>query len=224
MHLVLVEGFAGTGKTTTAEWLARSMKRRQHAVETLLETSPAHPILSFSPSSPEKFVRSFCERWIVFLETSESAGCANLIVEAAAFQHPINHLLCEDAPDELVRSCIERLSELLSSTVSALVYLHQEPPALHFERTVSERSDEWFDKAVRPIADTAFGRARGGSLSSVVESFVAEQRRLADAAFESWAHPKLRIDVSARQWSRHRREIAEFLGGMPSPEASGQRP
>jgi len=207
VRLFLIEGFAGTGKTTTAQWLADAL-----GAVALTERSSANPLLRYDATTPDAFVESLLARWDRWL--TDSPEDAAFVVDGAALQHPINWLLLQGARPPVILDALAELARVLTPTSPAFVYLFQNPAIECFQATCRSRSSEWFDRSVRPLADTPFGAAHPGPLDRQIATFVVRQRALHEAAFARWPHPLLRVDVSgapgAADWDRARERIARF--------------
>jgi len=49
--LILVEGFPGSGKSTTAQWLARQWQQTGRACRWFYEEQPDHPVVGIPPGA-----------------------------------------------------------------------------------------------------------------------------------------------------------------------------
>jgi hypothetical protein len=105
--LIFVEGLPGSGKTTTAAWLASRLRSERVMVNLFLEHQPEHPLnvggtlhpsgetsgeAFFQRYTPESFVHESLQRWQAFVRTAVQAEAIS-VLDSYPFQNTVRVLL-----------------------------------------------------------------------------------------------------------------------------------
>src|SRR2546425_11635423 len=103
--LILVEGFPGSGKSTTAQWLARQWQLAGRTCRWFYEQQPHHPVVDIPAGADYKTWEEYFayrrERWMAF--TAETArGDALIVMESALFQYPVFFTLRRGVAPEVI--------------------------------------------------------------------------------------------------------------------------
>jgi hypothetical protein len=108
-RLVLVEGLPGTGKSTTAQFLALHAARHGRRARWYYEEEAGHPVTgSYHPSADP------LARWAAFVR---AAGQADelVVLESAWLQWPILALLRHDLAPEAILAVVGEIAVLLAA-------------------------------------------------------------------------------------------------------------
>lgn len=140
--IILIEGIPGSGKSTSARFLANQFERNGYKCSLYLETTYEHPIIQMeSIDDRDDFIDSYLNKWSDFIAESND----NIIVmESAFFQSPIVHLLYKDVDRESINSLIIKASEFVGEEDCSLVYFYQEDPVKAIHQMIDVRGREEF--------------------------------------------------------------------------------
>lgn len=224
-RLVLVEGQPGSGKSTTAGWLAGELEARGHRVRCLLEESADHPLHVGGSDFPgirntgEAFFASYtverCEaetlaRWRAFIDEAATSSAVQ-VVECYPYQAVARVLLQLDAPTERILAHDAALLRIARRFAPVLVFFEQPDPIGALRATCEQRGPEWTDFLVA-IATGSPGARRQclagweGTLEAI-RTYHELLARLVEAA----DLPKLVLPSCAGRWPECRAQIEEFL-------------
>jgi thymidylate kinase len=110
--LIFVEGLPGSGKTTTASWLASRLAAERLMVNLFLEHQPEHPLnvggnlhpsgatsgaAFFRRYAPASFVQERLQRWQAFVRAALQAEAVG-VLDSDPFQNTVRVLLPLKAP------------------------------------------------------------------------------------------------------------------------------
>ena len=220
--LILVDGFAGSGKSTAAQRLWLHLVRSGREAVWFHEHEAAHPIFEYGEVEEllrldlDAFEEQIAGAWQA---AADIAGPpAVRIVEGAFFQIPIAVMVAMNAPAARVRAMILRLDASLAGAGASLVYLSQPDTAAALARVESRRGREWIDAIVGVLSQSPYGRRHNvRSLAGLIR-YYDRQRAIVDAVLPRLAVRRLAIDVSGESWKRYDRQMTSFLGIRPMPE------
>ena len=224
-RLILVDGFAGSGKSTAAQQLWLHLVRSGRDAVWFHEHEAAHPIFEYG--EVEELLRldldAFEERIAgAWQAVADFAGPAVRIVEGAFFQIPVAVMVAMNAPAARVRAMLRRLDASLAGAGASLVYLSQPDTASALARVESRRGREWIDGIVGVLSQSPYGRRhKVGNLAGLIR-YYDRQRAIVDAVFPRLAIRRLAIDVSGEKWKRYDRQITSFLDIRPTPPAASR--
>src|SRR5947209_1177502 len=105
-RLIVIEGFPGSGKSTTAQWLARQWQVAGRACRWFYEQQPDHPVVGIPTGAEyetwEEYFAYRRERWSAFASAA-AAGHGLSIMESALLQYPVFVMLRHGvSPDTIV--------------------------------------------------------------------------------------------------------------------------
>jgi hypothetical protein len=225
--LVLVEGFPGSGKSTTAQWLARQWQLAGRACRWYYEQQADHPVVGIPAGAEYKTWEEYFayrrERWLAF--TVEAArGDALIVLESALLQYPVFVMLRRGVAAEVIIAFLRSVADIIRSLAPRLVYLAAPDPDVAYRAIIARRRGAAAIEAMLAAYETGeageFFRARGLQGFDGLLAYWREHNAICERAIEVLELETLVVDPRDGDWSRRRAGIAGFLGLRPEPEAS----
>ena len=220
-RLVLVEGLPGSGKTSAARHLARSLRSRGIAATLIRELEPDHPVIPRSVmkrAAQDDYAELCLSRWRAF--ATERGGEEVAIIEGCAFQSTVRFLYANRVSSDEIRSYWESCEKLIAPLAPRLVYLYQPEPARFMRsRTLTRRGSEWTQKVAGYAQGTPRSLEHDWQGEDGMVAFWKDYRVLCDDLYGRSTTCKLAIDNSEQFWSREHARIVEWVLD-PAPEPS----
>jgi hypothetical protein len=208
--LILIDGIAGSGKSTTGQRLYRALRLAGHKVEFYHEFCRPHPVLGVEADPILDWLDQSLSAWRQFgRDLNERSGVA--ILDGALFQCGVGELLVRGANDQEINEFDQRVEQIVEFLGAALIHLYQEDIELALRRVYDQRTAAWRQRVEESFAGTAYGRARSLSGFDLYLDFNRSLRRLSDRAFTDSKLPKLAIENSDQAWDSHFERIRGFL-------------
>jgi Thymidylate kinase len=209
--LILVEGIPGSGKSTFARFLSNQFERNGYMCKLFLETTYDHPIIEFSGYEEiTLFLESFYDRWSKLLAKLQNTEI--VVLESAFFQSPIVHLIHKEADRELIKSLINKVSDLLSKGDCRLIYFYQEDRSAAIEKMIEKRGgrDYLLRKHEEYKNEPYFlNRQEQGPESHI--SFFHEYSVLANEIVRQLSIPTEFIENSAAEYGLYQKQMLDKL-------------
>jgi hypothetical protein len=213
-RLVLVEGFPGCGKSATAQWLARQLRRAGRQAVWFYEEENPHPVTGGGPARYASWSEYFARqlgRWWAFAAAARASATVN-ILESAWLQDPLLTMLRRDLDRTVIAAFIRKTVETMDGLDPVLISLSHPEPEVAMRRLWDRRGATWVLSHVARHDGSAFARARSLSGVDGLLRYWREHNDLAEAVVRDAGMPTLRLDSRAGDWDERRRAIAEFLG------------
>jgi hypothetical protein len=214
-RLILVEGFPGAGKSTTAQFLARRLARLGGRVRWVHESEMPNPFVPKAPAggyaSWEEFVDRRVARWRAFAAAAVEKD-VTVVPESALLQLPVFTMLRRNRDPSSITALVSRLVEAAAPLRPTLVYLARRNPEGAFRAIGEQRGLAWLLPLIAHSSGYEFLQARG---LYGLEGLLAYWRAHADlcsAIVEGLVVPKLVLDVDTGDWAERRRRICDFVG------------
>lgn len=219
--LVLVEGLPGSGKSTTAQWLADQMQAQGRAARWVYEQEVPHPVLGPTPAptgSWKEFLGHRLAGWARFVAAVQTSATAT-VVESTFLQASAMAMLWRGLDPDTVLAFVDRVADLVRPLDPALVHFVEPDPDAAFRRTCDARGMAWTLHHLAAFEGSEWARAqRRGGMDGLL-AYWREHEAICVAAVPRVGLRTLRVGPDTGDWAARRRRIAEFLGLAWPPAA-----
>jgi hypothetical protein len=211
--LILVEGVPGTGKSTTAQFLARQLRHHGRAARWIYEEEAPNPFVPPGDDFPtwDAFAEAHLERWQTFAREAASAPDA-IIAESYLLQRPVFTMFRRDVDAAGVEALVRRFAEAVAPLRPRLIQLAHPDPAASWRAIAAKRGPTFTTAAIARAADWPFLQARGLSGLDGVLAYWRAHGALCDAIAARMPMEMLAVDVSTGEWSARRAQLCAFVG------------
>ena len=215
-RIVLVEGFPGCGKSTTAQWLAHQCRAAGYRAEWFYEEQRPHPLSRETPGTDSSWPEYFSERlrrWWALADKAMSSDSVN-ILESAWLQVPLFLTLRQDLDRGVIQTFIRKTVEAMRGANPMLIYLSQPDPEGGMKSLFERRGMAWaLSHATRSDA-SPFCRNRDISSIDGLLYYWREHSAVSEEIVRESGMPTLVLDPSEGDW--HDRRAAPSLTSLAS--------
>lgn len=221
-RLVIVEGFPGSGKSTTAQWAAIQWRRGGRACRWLYEQEPDHPLVG-QPAGVEyrtwdDYYEVHTGRWAAFVAAAGQADDVT-IVESALLQYQVFAMLRNGAEPEAIVAFIRRLGAVIQPLAPRLVYFRAPDPDAAYRDISARRGERALQGVLRYYEGSDFARQRGLYGFDGMLAYWREHAAVCERAVAALRLATLIVDAREGDWTWRRARIARFLDLPPGSEA-----
>lgn len=207
--LILVEGFPGTGKSTTTQHIGSFIQRQGITCRWFLEEDDPHPIacLDFKIEGlPENMI----PLWTDFVQQAMQEPAVTIIESrlwqnTALFMYMSNWATCD------IRRFGLDVAQAIAPLSPILIHLDQEDTETAVRRLYNLRGEKWIQEALAMTATYPWFQSRALKDFAGWVQFFTEWQVVAESLYDDWPHRKLKIKNPHDGWAKAIRTIDSFL-------------
>jgi len=213
LKLIIIEGIPGSGKSSTARFIALQFERNGFKTKLFHESTLQHPILIEEEiRNSFDWKTTYFSNWIKFLEDRANESDDVIVMESVLFQTPIIKLLHLDVQRTLIVEFIEQIGALLSQIDCSLIYLYQPDPSVGIHRMMEARGgEEWLSHTYEKYKDEPYYKNRKQQNKEVHLEFLHDYYVIAEQANFKSKLNSMKIDNTAWEWEQYQSRILNFL-------------
>ena len=219
--LVFVEGLPGSGKSTTAQWIAHEMEAQGRPSRWIYEEETPHPVLGVvrGPyASWKDFLAHRLSSWASFATAARTFEAVT-VVDSTFLQSSVASMLRRGLDPETILVYLDRVADLVRPLDPALVYFLEADSDTALRRICERRGTAWTLYHISASDGTAWTRARRLSGLDGLLAYWREHAQVCHAAVGRSRLRVLTVESHVADWSVRRHLIAEFLG-LPWPPSA----
>ncbi len=209
--LIIIDGIAGSGKSTTGQRLYRALHLNGYSAEFYHEFCRPHPVLGVEADSISDWIERSMTAWRGFIHRLSERNII-AVVDGALFQCGVGELLELDADDRTVLDYVQGIAELVIPVGAIMIHLYQRDIEAALRRVFDQRPEAWRRRVLAAFSDTAYGRNRSLDGFDLYLDFNRSLRRLSDDMFDAFDMRKLAIENADLRWDAYFGQIRRFLG------------
>jgi len=222
--LIFVDGISGSGKSTTAHYIARQLEKNGIKVKWLYEQEKNHPFRFISDIDEKELVKQENqEKW--FLEFRDKY-CAQIekfvesinddeyvyIVEAWFLSNTLSNFIQRDQDLKVIDSFYDKYCSVISKLNPVTIYFHQNNLDAAQRETWRRRGEFWKKTAIKTKENFYFCRRRNILGEEAYLTYLKAVRDIAKSIHSKLPFHKLQIESSAHNWEDYHMQIGDFLG------------
>jgi hypothetical protein len=218
-RLIFVEGIMGSGKSTTARWLARLFRRAGIPARPVPEARP-HPTNVFRTlphwkqpwldlPAEELMARSYAN-WQAFVARA-FLDRHIFVFDGQLFHGDFTCLFLMNCPPQILQQYVHTVLQLAQPLHPLLIYCYQTDVAQALDRIGAQRGQGWVEYQVTWKVPSPYAQQRGLAGIDGWKQLYQDYRQLTDTCFQMLTIPKIAVETSAGKWSSYQTRIRTFL-------------
>ena len=209
-RLILVEGLTGSGKSTTAHFIARQLQANRIPARWIHEGELAHPVLIDVDTTIEQYMADIRERWTAFVQ--QTAQSREVVVVEASFFNNLIETVFAHAMDraEVIRYGLELLA-MIDILRPALLYLDPGDLEAALARNFQNRGEGFRDYVIAYCTGTLFAKKHALTGYAGMVAFWHAFVSITAELFERWPYAKCAVSIAATEWESHYQQMLDFL-------------
>lgn len=212
--LILVDGIPGSGKSTTAQWIALELQRRQIEADWFMDEHRGNPVTIWEHLPAESFLVRSLENWQQLTRTLQSSNQI-MVLEGCFFQQLLGGLFAQDMERAKIIAGMQAVYERIRALQPVLIYFYQADLELALKTIHTERGAEWSEYMLKGLEQTPYATRRHLTGFDALIQYNREYRALTDELLQSLGLRTLAIENAKRDWPVIQDQIRQFLRLSP---------
>ena len=215
--LIFVSGISGSGKSTTAHYISRQMKKNGIKVKWFHEHEFGHPLKIIVQKENESYpdfhkrrIDAYPKIWKDMVDKFKKGNCV-YIIEGYLFQNIIDIMLEYHMPKKEIITHIQNIHSIAECLNPHVIYLHQKDVDKHTKTILKLRisDDDNFTYRTICACEEYYNNKYKGEESVV--KYNQEMSEIAYELFKQLNFRKLLIETSQQNWDLYHNQILNFL-------------
>jgi hypothetical protein len=229
-RLIFVEGIMGSGKSTTARWLARLFRRAGMPARPVPEARP-HPTNVFRALphwrqpwldlTAEELVNRSYANWQAFV-TRALSDPHIFVFDGQLFHGDFTCLFLMACTPDFLHQYVRTVLQLAQPLNPIIIYCYQANVAQALDRIGTQRGQGWVASQVDWKVASPYAQQRGYVGIEGWKQLYQDYREVTDMCLQTLPIPKIALETSAGEWSSYQMRICKFLDLPFLPEPTWQ--
>lgn len=227
-RLVIIEGIMGSGKSTTARWIAARLEEAGRRALAVTERVEPHPVRGtdgldhwFQPwldITTEGLLDRCLGKWRSFVAEAQATETIYTL-DGQLFHGDLTNLFLMGASPTAIAKYCETVADIARPLSPLLIYFYQVDVARAIRTIAAERGEEWVKYQVDWKLKAPHSRQLGLSGLEGLIALYKDYRALTDELYSRLDIPKLAIDNSQQAWDAYYEQIHAHVISDSRPEA-----
>ncbi len=215
--LIMLEGLQGTGKSTTALYLALQYQSLGIPYRYYWELEEAHPLsvrtgFQKTPYALEERVELGLAKWRGFVDYAKERQAVT-IFDGKPFHLTLWYMIrMNDISQQLLTDYIREVLHLIGPLLPKLIYLRHEDLDQALEKLQRDRGDGWVQQTIDQVESSPTGQRRNFAGRRGLIRFLEYYRGLLEETLRALQIDIVTIDTTRGDWHQYYRIIRSFLG------------
>ena len=216
--LILVDGITGSGKSTTAHFIARQMEKNGIKVKWFYEVEKDHPVLEIFKNDDEsdhdhskRVFQEYPKKWIDFVDKIKDDEYV-YIIESYLFQDVLMfpHFMA-DMDRSLLKEYSHKILEIARCLDPVLIHFYQKDVDRSLRLNWERRGEEWTNDFIIRDHKTLFCKNRNIKGKDCAIRLWQEFSDFTVELFAEYDFRKIEFENSSHDWTIYRKKILDFL-------------
>jgi len=226
-RLVIIEGIMGSGKSTTARWIAARLQAAGLRALAITERVDPHPVRGtdglehwFQPwldVTAQGLADRSLRKWRSFVADAQAAETIHTL-DGQLFHGDLTNLFLMEATPAVIAKYCKSVSEIVRPLAPLLIYFYQADVERAIRAIATERGEEWVKYQVDWKLQAPYSRRLGLSGLDGLVALYKDYRALTDELYLRLDFPKLAIDNSQQAWETYYQQIHAQVIGNSRPQ------
>lgn len=208
-ELLLIEGIAGSGKSTVGQELAALIRTNNVRADFHHEFERGHPIRTLDLPDSNELITETISHWRAFIDEHQSPGIA--IFEGILSQCFVAELILMGADEQTIIDGVHKVLKIIEPLKPHIIILYQDDVKASILKAYSERSERWQKKIDSFVENTEYGKKNElKGLSGYIrfnQKYSAFLRRIIEESDVA----SISIETSQGEWPTYYKQITDFL-------------
>jgi len=209
-RLIHVDGIPGSGKSTTAQWIALELQKRNIAADWFMDEHRDNPVTAWDASDIDLFITRILDNWQQFSQALQSSKTV-YVLEGSLFQHILLRLLLADIERSRIQAGIHTVGNYIRPLNPALILLYQADVALSIHTIYEKRGSEWSQYMLEGFNQSPYAIARRVAGLDALVAFYQKYTEFVQRCHHELGFKTLMIENAEGNWPVYQAQILQFL-------------
>jgi len=224
-RIIFVDGLPGSGKSTTAQYVAGALEQRGIRYRLLREREPDHPLnvgtdlhpsgsttgaRMFAAYTIGSFVEESLARWNAFVAEAKGSELVN-VLDSHPFQNSVRVLSQMDADPVMMAAYQSRVEERAAELGPVLIYLDPGDAERTIRAIAEQRGPAWTNYMIAVVTECPYASSRRLQGMDGAVAIMRAYKHLLDDSVARFPFPKLVLSDCHRRWQDCHARILQFL-------------
>jgi hypothetical protein len=215
-RLIIIEGIMGSGKSTTARWIAARLEAAGLRAMAITERIEPHPVRGtdgldhwFQPwldVTVEGLADRSLAKWRSFVADARTEETIHTL-DGQLFHGDLTNLFLMEATPAAIAKYCDSVRGIARPLAPLLIYFYQADVARAIRTIAAERGEEWVKYQVDWKLQAPYSRRRGLRGLDGLVALYKDYRALTDELYSGLDIPKLAIENSQQAWDAYYQQI-----------------